>query len=456
MSDQIFKTLVAEGIESALSIKQASGGREKVYSSISAKNLSNLDFRLGRQIHFCIDKDRSETGKKEALKAARKLRAKGIEVFIHEPKGEIPNNSKGIDFQDVHQDGQDGLEIIRMTILNSSISFDDILPDKLYRLSDVKEIETHWLCYPYFPQAKLIIVEGDPGIGKSSLCLKWVAELSQGLGFFGLEPIEPTIILLLCSEDGLEDTIKPRLNKAGGDHSRIFAYKAPMILNDEGREKLEELILATKCKLIVIDPLVSLLGGGMDMNKANDVRCALNILIELADKYQVTIIALRHLVKGDRSKAIYRGIGSIDFTAACRSVLHVAKNPEKENSGVIFHIKSNLAPLGDAQGYDIVDGKIVWTGKSNIKMEDTMVDSHPKKSASLESAVTFLEEYLANGPALAQDIFADARAKDIKDKTLYRAKDQLKIESVKISKGWLWKLPKDDGHHFNIPAKEEL
>lgn len=366
-----------------------------------------------------------------------------MKIFMHIPSIDIPKGCQGVDWQDEHK--KHGI-LATLKSLQETQALHNLNPLGLFCLRDVISVETNFLCEPYIPLGKLIIVEGDPGIGKSTLCLKLVAEISQGLPIFNIAPTDPMTVLLICPEDGLEDTIKPRLEKAGGDHSKIFAYRLPMILNEEGKETLRMLMRIGKFKVMVIDPLVSSLGTGTDMHKANDVRAAMSILIEIGQEFGCTIIAVRHLVKGDTSKALYRGIGSIDFTAACRSVLHIGKNPFKKNAGVIFHIKSNLAPLGDPIGYDIVDGKIIWTGKSDIKIEDTMRDisESETKSNSLEDAKNSLKEILKDGPVSSIDVLQQCLQEGFAKRTLNRAKALLKIRSFKKNDGWHWRLEDED------------
>ena len=451
---------LAEGVETALAVCESIHG--PVCATLGAKNLSTIKIPKGvKYIHIWADKDSNETGQIEAQKAISLLQAQGYEVFLHLPQNDIPQDTDGIDWLDVYN--KSGATPLLESLKNEKPCPPSItLPENLVCLADVTAEEVDWLHNPFLPNGKVTMIEGDPGIGKSWIVLAISAEVSQGRGLFGSDQVFSTgrNVLLLCSEDGLEDTIKPRLDKVGGDHTKIFAYQAPLVLEEQGengKEKLRQLILINKPALIIIDPLVSLLGGKIDMHKANAVRAAMNILVEFAREFKCSILALRHLVKGDRSKALYRGIGSIDFTAVCRSILYVGKNPQKENCGAIFHIKSNLAPLAEPLGFEISNEKLIWTGKSELKIEDTMSDYKSRDTTScLDDATEFLSSMLARGPVHAKLILDEAQKSGIAKKTIYRAKEELKILSQKNGSQWYWVLPFQDNEDGQDSCAEDL
>lgn len=430
----------AEGIETALSIKEAL--KKPVAATLGASNFEKIEIpKEITEVHLWLDKDKNETSQTEGAKATAKLQGQGFLVYQHIPQVELEDDQNKVDWLDLHN-------LTECNAIAESLEESSPIPlkrpDGLVCLDEVEAIETEWFSHPRLPSAKLVILEGDPGIGKSTVALKLCSEMTTGRPLFGLTPMTPINVLLLCSEDGLEDTIKPRFDKLGGDHSKIYAFKPPVLLDEEGKSTLRMLVQFSKCRCIIIDPLVALLGSGVDMHRANDVRAALSILIQLAQEFNCLIIAIRHLVKGDATKAIYKGIGSIDFTAACRSVLQIAKNPNKKNSGVIFHVKSNLAPMGEPLGYDIDEGKIVWTGVSDVKIEDTLSDYKTKDSSSLESAKTFLSDLLSNGKLSAKEIFEQGEVNGFSARTLNRAKKELSIKSDKYPDGWYWELKNQD------------
>ena len=233
------------------------------------------------------------------------------------------------------------------------------------RMSDVIEEAVEWLWHPYIPRGKVTLIEGDPGEGKSHAALAIGSGISNGQ-LYGAGRIEPGNILLASAEDGLADTIKPRLRMLEANTSRIYAVADLLTLDDAGTQSLEKEVLKYLPALLIIDPLQAYLGGELDINRANQTRHVMAQLHQLAERYHMAIIVIRHLTKGQSLKPIYRGLGSIDFTASARSVLLAGQDPETGNHALV-HIKCNLSALGPSIGYEIgADGVFRWTGTSDI------------------------------------------------------------------------------------------
>ena len=295
------------------------------------------------------------------------------------------------------------------------------------------------------------MIEGDPGLGKSWILFAIATHVSCGIGLPGVETCEPHNVLLMSAEDGLADTIKPRLLNMGADHSKIFAPKEVFTFDEDGIPILEKYIQQTKPKLITIDPLVSYMGGKMDMNRANETRQLMTSLSNLASSYGCALLLLRHLTKGTAEKSIYRGMGSIDLTGACRSVLLVGADSSNRDNRALIHIKCNIAELGPSQGYQLVDGHFKWTGESTLTAADVLGNEQfqNKSNSALEEAKEFLETTLQSGEGLQSEIDAIAAEQGISRATLNRARKILGIIAVKVSepgagrgKGyWVWRLP---------------
>ncbi len=316
-------------------------------------------------------------------------------------------------------------------------------------LVDIEAQTVKWLWHPYIPFGKLTLLEGDPGVGKSWLSLAIITAISLGRGLPGQADLAYGPCMMASAEDGLGDTIKPRLAAMGADISVIRAVDGLFTLDDGGFQWLEDKILEDIPILLVIDPLIAYLSGDMDINKANQVRYATARLAHLADTYGIAIIAVRHLTKGGSSKPIYRGLGSIDFTAAARSVLLAGQDPDKPQIRAFTHIKSNLAITGQPIGYEIKDGNFYWLEHTELTTERILAgfDNNSDKPA-LDEAKTFLIDILTNGECTTKDIFADAKSQGISEITLKRAKKELNITAYRTGeKGregggkWYWKPP---------------
>ena len=320
---------------------------------------------------------------------------------------------------------------------------------KLRRMSDVKAEVVSWLWPPYIPKGKVTLLEGDPGVGKSWVSLAVATAVSLGKGLPGMETTEPGQVLLASAEDGLGDTIRPRLDALGADVQRVSGIDEALTLDNAGFTRLESSIAKEKPTLLIIDPLVAYLGAAVDINRANETRSVMARLAKIAETHQLAILAVRHLTKGGAAKPIYRGLGSIDFTASCRSVILAGCAPENPQNRGLVHIKSNLAPLGASIGYELRDGGFYWTGESDLTAYRILAaeDSSDSKSAKDEAA-DFLRDELAGGPVEASIVWRDAKEAGLSEITVKRAKAGLGIitrrqgEAGKRGGGkFTWELP---------------
>jgi hypothetical protein len=318
----------------------------------------------------------------------------------------------------------------------------------LRKLSEVDVETIDWLWEPYIPKSRVTLIEGDPGDGKSHLSLAIGSGVSLGKGLPNNPDTEPANVLLLNAEDGLGDTVRPRVDRMGGDVERMYALDGPVLFDGEGLEFLEQKIQETTAALVVIDPWVAYVGGKMNMDKANETREVLFALAEIAKRQRCAVVLIRHITKGGRDKAIYRGLGSIDITAACRSVLLVGKDASDATKRAMTHIKHNMSPKGQSIGYTIEKGQFLWTGVSTVTAEDILAPENSSGDKSkLEDANDVLEAMLANGPRPEKEIMKRMSDLDISTSTFRRAKRKLSVQSRPIKdkngkvKSWEISLP---------------
>ena len=203
---------------------------------------------------------------------------------------------------------------------------------QLIKLSEIQSQEVSWMWFPFIPYGKLTIVQGDPGDGKTTFILNIAAKLSKGESLDGgMNFIEPLNVIYQSAEDGLADTVKPRLEQAGADCEKISVIDERIKSLSMIDIRLEEAVIKTGAKLLILDPIQAYLGGGMDNEQiqqaglANEARDMTKKLAALAEKYQCAIVLVGHMNKAAGNKAAYRGMGSIDFFAAARSVLLVGR-----------------------------------------------------------------------------------------------------------------------------------
>ena len=319
--------------------------------------------------------------------------------------------------------------------------------DPLSALCCVAEVESevvHWLWEPRIPIGHLTGLEGDPGAGKSFLTQAIATGLSCGQGLPGSEAFPPVNTLLLTAEDHVPTTVRPRLEAMGANLARIFAHDDAFPLVGEGLEHLEMLVARTSARLVVVDPIVAYLLPETDMHRANAVRAILTGLASLAKRRNCAMVIVRHLAKGTASKAIYRGLGSIDFAAAYRSILLAGHDADDQEARGLVQIKNNLAPSAEAIGYRVEHGRFRWMGPTNITSDRILA---PEAEASaLGDARSYLLEVLQDGPKPVKEIMEEARAMGISAATLRRAREALNIKPDKtgFQKAWVWELPRDD------------
>lgn len=318
-------------------------------------------------------------------------------------------------------------------------------------LKDIKPERVEFFWFPYIPTGKLTLSEGDPGIGKSWLSLQLASAASHGRGLPGMLRRDPANVLLLTAEDGLGDTIRPRLDAMGADLQRVFSLDGPIVFDDPGLKELDETIGRTGAALVVVDPLVAYLGAGVDLHRANETRAVMARLAAIAAKHDCAIVLIRHLTKSGKDKSIYRGLGSIDLTAACRSVLLVGRDPDDPHRAALVHIKSNLAKTGASQGFTVENGRFEWTGPSALTASDLLAPEASGSSGALEEAKAFLQSKVSKAAVEAAQVKKEAMEAGISAKTLRRAKELLGVRSKpeRDDKGkalrWKWWLPKRRG-----------
>ncbi len=312
-------------------------------------------------------------------------------------------------------------------------------------VANVEAEEVSFLWDPWIPRRKLTLLEGDPGQGKSYVSAALATSGSLGKGLPGANPMEPFKTLFFSAEDGIGDTLRPRLDSMGADCSLIWAHDQAIDLSKpEGFSDFRGAVESLRPSLVVIDPLVAFVGQ-TNTFRANEVRAILAPLAELAASLDCSILSIRHLTKGQMDRALYRGQGSIDFTAAARSVILAGTNASDPNERAIVHIKSNLAKTAGSLGYQIDEaGRFLWSGASTLTANDLLGAARDDEDKSAYSeAEDFLRQVLVDGPVPAKDVKAQAREVGVSVKSLKVAKQRLGIRSQKdgFEAGWHWLPP---------------
>jgi hypothetical protein len=334
----------------------------------------------------------------------------------------------------------------------------------LTRLSDVKPEPISWFWHNRIPLGKITILDGDPGLGKSLVSLDFTARGTTHRpmpdGTFG-DLTEPAGVVILSVEDDLADTIRPRLDAAGADVSRVVHLTAVKDADDERLPDLRDLgpirsaITEINAKLVIVDPLMAYVPSKVDSHRDQDIRRVLAPLAALASETGVAVLVIRHLNKTEKKNYLYRGGGSIAIIGAARSGLLVARDPDDPDGQrcVFASTKANLSQLAESLTYTIesVSGipRIAWGDASSHTAESLLVvqEDDKEKTSALEEAKHFLSKMLASGPQPATDVQKEAKQAGISAITLRRARIALGIEPKKSGQPrdekqrWLWSLP---------------
>ena len=314
---------------------------------------------------------------------------------------------------------------------------------QMIKMSEIQSQEVSWLWYPFIPYGKLTIIQGDPGDGKTTLVLNIAAWLSKGEGLDSeMKLSEPVNVIYQSAEDGLADTVKPRLELAGANCERILVIDEKEKSLSMVDERLEKAIVQTKARMLILDPIQAYLGGGMDMNRANEARDMTKKLGALAEKYQCAIVLIGHMNKAAGNKAAYRGMGSIDFFAVARSVLLVGRVEGEPNIRAVIQIKNNLAAFGHPKAFALSEDGFGWLGDYEITADEVLGGIAPKAN-KMEQAKRLLRELALTSDAVqSNEIFDMADEQGISKRTLENAKRELGIRARKINNSWYWELDK--------------
>ena len=312
----------------------------------------------------------------------------------------------------------------------------------IINMADIEAVAVKWLWKPYIPLGKITIVQGDPGEGKTTLALSIAAALTRGDTLPNeADSHEPMNVIYQTAEDGLADTIKPRLEAVNADCTRVLVIdesKEELSMSDE---RIEKAIQQTNSKLIILDPIQAYIGANVDMHRANEIRPVMSRLGRIAEEYGCAIVLIGHMNKAAGQKSSYRGLGSIDITAVARSVLIVGKMRDSPSKRIMAQAKSSLAPVGKSQLFEINENSaLVWKGEVDITAEQFLENGGAELS-KLEIATEFLLEILKDGKVSQKEIATAASDYDFSTRTLNEAKKNLKISSIKADNKWYWKLP---------------
>lgn len=318
--------------------------------------------------------------------------------------------------------------------------------------SEIPEERLEFLWYPYICLGTLGLLDGDPGDGKSQLCVWLCARLSRGDRLPNGDRFEPANCFLFNFEDLPGAVIKKRLEANGADLSRVFIQSRQFQLTAELVEWMDGEIAEKQPRVVFLDPIQAFMSG-VDGNSNIDVREFMSRLGEIAMKRKCAIICVRHFGKGAQDKAMKKGLGSTDFVGISRNQFGLARRNDGVRGFIVFHMKTNfergesmLFTMGDADGRKGQQPKIGFDKFTEITADDFFSGEASMRGPDQderEVAKDYLRDALACGPKAASALKSQGEARAISASTLDRARKELGIVTAKQGKIWFWSLPSE-------------
>lgn len=364
--------------------------------------------------------------------------------------GLLPDNMSVTRIQPCMKDWNDVLvhraEIPNRNYFKSIVLKEPTKPEmvKIIRMSDVELTPVEWLWKPYLPFGKLSVLQGNPGEGKTYFAMHLAAACTNGKLLPNMERMEPFNVIYQTAEDGLGDTVKPRLIEAGADLDRVLVIDDSDVQLTLSDERIEKAIIENNARLVIIDPIQAYLGADVDMNRANEVRPIFMRLGQVAQRTGCAILLIGHLNKAAGMQSLQRGLGSIDIAAAVRSVMFIGKLKHDPTMRILTHEKSSLAPPGVSLAFSLGDeGGFRWVGEYDITADEMLSGIEPQRETKTQQAKDLICALLAGGKqVLSEDIDKAALERGIPGRTVRDAKrelgDALKSKIVEGRKKVFW------------------
>ena len=252
-------------------------------------------------------------------------------------------------------------------------------------------------------------------------------------GIYTLEDLESRLQSHRTTVDGLKTTMDSQ-------NARMKAIRRdiPLTLADE---RIARAIRENNAKLVIIDPVQAFLGADVDMNRANEVRPIFRSLGDIAQATGCAIVLIGHLNKAVGTQSTYRGLGSIDITAAVRSLLFIGKLKDNPTTRVLIHEKSSLAPPGQSLAFSLGDEKgFEWIGAYDITADELLAGTDTAKTESKTAqAQMLILELLADGKRMpSAELEKTVNERGISSRTMRTAKSRIGDRLVTEKDGTAW------------------
>ena len=351
--------------------------------------------------------------------------------------GEIPDGYRVIRLKPARKDwneilcdeNADRKKVIQETVTMKMQKKEALVPMLCYK--DIEQTSVEWLWFPYIPFGKLTIIQGNPGEGKTYFAMMLTAACTNRKLFPNMEDIEPFNVIYQTAEDGMGDTIKPRLVEAGADLSRVMVIDDSEEVLTLSDDRIEKAVRQNHVRLVIIDPVQAFIGADVDMNRANEVRPVFRKLGMIAEKTSCAIVLIGHLNKSSGTQSTYRGLGSIDIMAAVRSLIFIGKVRKDPTTRVLIHEKSSLAPPGETMAFKLGDEEgFRWVGAYEISADELLDGKEGKATETkLERGAKLIQELLVDKNEISiRELDDKAKEQGISGRTMRDVRSRMKNE----------------------------
>ena len=351
--------------------------------------------------------------------------------------GEIPDGYRVIRLKPARKDWNEILcdenaarkKVIQETVTMKMQEKEAVVPMLCYK--DIEQTSVEWLWFPYIPFGKLTIIQGNPGEGKTYFAMMLTAACTNRKLFPNMEDIEPFNVIYQTAEDGMGDTIKPRLVEAGADLSRVMVIDDSEEVLTLSDDRIEKAVRQNHVRLVILDPVQAFIGADVDMNRANEVRPVFRKLGMIAEKTSCAIVLIGHLNKSSGTQSTYRGLGSIDIMAAVRSLIFIGKVRKDPTTRVLIHEKSSLAPPGETMAFKLGDEEgFRWVGAYEISADELLDGKEGKATETkLERGAKLIRELLVDKNEISiRELDDKAKEQGISGRTMRDVRSRMKNE----------------------------
>ena len=351
--------------------------------------------------------------------------------------GEIPDGYRVIRLKPARKDwneilcdeNADRKKVIQETVTMKMQEKEALVPMLCYK--DIEQTSVEWLWFPYIPFGKLTIIQGNPGEGKTYFAMMLTAACTNRKLFPNMEDIEPFNVIYQTAEDGMGDTIKPRLVEAGADLSRVMVIDDSEEVLTLSDDRIEKAVRQNHVRLVIIDPVQAFIGADVDMNRANEVCPVFRKLGMIAEKTSCAIVLIGHLNKSSGTQSTYRGLGSIDIMAAVRSLIFIGKVRKDPTTRVLIHEKSSLAPPGETMAFKLGDEEgFRWVGAYEISADELLDGKEGKATETkLERGAKLIQELLVDKNEISiRELDDKAKEQGISGRTMRDVRSRMKNE----------------------------